>query len=88
MWLGRLEADIRNLVLRHASTQCLVSRLALDDRLAEPPLDILKSLRGLDMKVGGHESAQSLGVLGLISVMFDDLLQVHSLHSRGWPLSS
>jgi hypothetical protein len=39
------------------------------------------------MKVGGHESAQSLGVLGLISVMFDDLLQVHSLYSRGWTLS-
>ena len=86
--VGRLEADIGNLVLHHVSTQSLVLRLPLDDRLAEPPLDILKSLGGLDMKVGGHESAQSLGVLGLISVMFDDLLQVRSLHSRGWPLST
>jgi hypothetical protein len=29
------------------------------------------------MKVRGHESAQSLGVPGLISVMLDDLFQIH-----------
>src|SRR5262249_39391445 len=38
--------------------------------------------RGLDMKVRRHASAQSLGVLGLVLVMFDDLFQVHSLNSR------
>jgi len=45
-----------------------------------PLLDILKSLRGFNMKVGRHVSAQSLGVLGLISVMFYDVFQVHSQH--------
>jgi hypothetical protein len=29
------------------------------------------------MKVDRHDSAQSLGVLALISVMFDDRFQVH-----------
>jgi hypothetical protein len=51
----------------------VASGLALCDRLAELALNILKHLRGLDMKVGRHE-AQSLGVPGLISVMFDDPL--------------
>jgi hypothetical protein len=56
------------------SDTTVASGLALCDRLAELALNILKHLRGLDMKVGRHESAQSLGVPGLISVMFDDLL--------------
>ena len=40
------------------------------------------------MKVGHYESAQSLGVLGLISVMLDDIFQIHSLHSRSGPFSN
>jgi len=60
-------------VLKKSRFTCNSSRLALNDRIAEPPLDLLKSCRGLDMKVVGHESAQALGMPGLISVMFDDL---------------
>jgi hypothetical protein len=38
--------------------------LPLNDRVAEPPLDILKRLRGLDMKVGRDARMQALGVPG------------------------
>jgi hypothetical protein len=56
----------------------LVSVLSFRFR-SRASLELLKSLRGIDVKIGRHESAQSLGVPRLISLMFDDLFQVHSL---------
>ena len=65
--------------LRHVSTHSLASRLL--SMIASPNRRSISSSTCAAL-IGRHESAQSLGVLGLISVILDDTFQVHSLHSR------